>query len=313
MSNQTPSSTSKIEIQTLHAPSKTRHPLFANVAAPNTTEEISGRRSVLILGLAIEGNTFWPEQIAKIESALCHLPIILYHEQAWEHWQWRIDRYEEADVVIPLWNKDSSNLLIKAIAKICLGITCTLILHLPKDRSDVEKDGNCVSVCTEQQLIDVTSAILENRQFEYSNKIYFGNRIEFDYAANDGTTDSEAETETVVNGYSTGLCPGLNNDTDNVRSPHSPDAPASSHGTPPLESVPPGREIQVGNPHTRSFQACNECRRRHIKCDLGRVDNPRAPPCASCCRENRNCTFSTRRKKRKGYGRRGRRSSKQRC
>jgi hypothetical protein len=58
------------------------------------------------------------------------------------------------------------------------------------------------------------SAVLENRQFEYSNKIYFGNRIKFDYAANDGTTDSEAETEIVVNGYLIGSSPCLNNDTD---------------------------------------------------------------------------------------------------
>jgi hypothetical protein len=53
MSDQAPSSTSKIEIQTI---SRLGHPLFANVAAPNTNEEIGGRRSVLILGLAIKGD-----------------------------------------------------------------------------------------------------------------------------------------------------------------------------------------------------------------------------------------------------------------
>jgi hypothetical protein len=147
-------------------------------------------------------------------------------------------------------------------------------------------------------LVDVTSAILEDKPFEYSNKVYFGNKIEFDHDANNGTVKREADTETVVNGDLTGSCSGLNDDVVAVYSPHS-QASTSSHCTLPLESVPPGQEIDVVNPHTRSFQACNECRRRHIKCDLGPVDNPRAPPCARCRRENHKCTFATQRRKRK--------------
>jgi hypothetical protein len=53
-----PMKSSIIEIQTLHTPSKTCHTLSNNVATPNTTKEIGGRRAVLILGLAIEGDTF---------------------------------------------------------------------------------------------------------------------------------------------------------------------------------------------------------------------------------------------------------------
>jgi hypothetical protein len=103
-------------------------------------------------------------------------------------------------------------------------------------------------------------------------------------------------------GYATGPWSGLSDDVGAMRSPHSPspDASASSRDTPPLDSVPPGQEIQVANPHTRTYQACDECRRRKIKCDMGPVDNPHGPPCARCRRENRECTFApTRRKKRK--------------
>lgn len=61
-------------------------------------------------------------------------------------------------------------------------------------------------------------------------------------------------------------------DQDLPQSPDSRSSVDSDHM--PLDSVPPGQEIQVANPHTRTYQACDECRRRKIKCDMGPVDNP---------------------------------------
>ncbi|KAI9733324.1 MAG: hypothetical protein M1834_003408 [Cirrosporium novae-zelandiae] len=51
--------------------------------------------------------------------------------------------------------------------------------------------------------------------------------------------------------------------------------------------------------HRRSYQACDPCRRRKVKCDLGSVDNPRPPPCSRCRRESKKCEFSATRRKRK--------------
>jgi hypothetical protein len=147
MSNQALGSASNIDIQTL---STLRHPLFASVAAPNTNEGIGIQSSVLIFGLAIEGDTFWPQLIAKMERELCHLPIILYHGQYWEHWEWRLNRLDEVDVVLPIWNRDPSNLLVKTMAKTYLATNSMVILHFPGGESDVEKDRNCVSVSTDQ-------------------------------------------------------------------------------------------------------------------------------------------------------------------
>ncbi|KFY10034.1 hypothetical protein V492_05240 [Pseudogymnoascus sp. VKM F-4246] len=51
--------------------------------------------------------------------------------------------------------------------------------------------------------------------------------------------------------------------------------------------------------HKRVYQACIPCRKRKVKCDLGSVDNPNAPPCVRCRRESKDCYFSvTRRKQR---------------
>lgn len=51
--------------------------------------------------------------------------------------------------------------------------------------------------------------------------------------------------------------------------------------------------------HKRVYQACIPCRKRKVKCDLGSVDNPSAPPCVRCRRESKDCYFSvTRRKQR---------------
>lgn len=51
--------------------------------------------------------------------------------------------------------------------------------------------------------------------------------------------------------------------------------------------------------HRRNYQACEGCRIRKVKCDLGPVDAPQDPPCARCRRENKFCQFADTRKKRK--------------
>jgi Fungal Zn(2)-Cys(6) binuclear cluster domain len=75
------------------------------------------------------------------------------------------------------------------------------------------------------------------------------------------------------------------------------------------ESTPPRDQ------HRRGYQACDPCRKRKVKCDLGSastyiqydhrltlptgVDNPHNPPCMRCRREHKDCIFSTTRRKRK--------------
>ena len=51
--------------------------------------------------------------------------------------------------------------------------------------------------------------------------------------------------------------------------------------------------------HRRVYQACIPCRKRKVKCDLGSVDNPSAPPCVRCRREFKECFFSVTRRKQK--------------
>ncbi|KAK2775129.1 hypothetical protein FQN53_003310, partial [Emmonsiellopsis sp. PD_33] len=51
--------------------------------------------------------------------------------------------------------------------------------------------------------------------------------------------------------------------------------------------------------HRRGYQACDPCRKRKVRCDLGSVDNPRPPPCVRCRRESKRCEFSATRRKRK--------------
>jgi hypothetical protein len=197
MSNEFPSSSS-IEIQTPVSPSKTRNPLFRIVAAPETVEQTPIRKSVFILGLVISSDTFWRGLIAKMESELCHLPIILYHGQ-WEHceWEWRVDCLDKVDVVIPVWNDGPSYQLLKAILKIGMSTNNMVILHDPEGQLDVEKDGNCITVSTYQQSIDVTRAILEDKEYDYGTKIYYGTIVEFDYAAQtDGETGKDKEIKT---------------------------------------------------------------------------------------------------------------------
>ena len=44
-------------------------------------------------------------------------------------------------------------------------------------------------------------------------------------------------------------------------------------------------------------KACNLCREKRVRCQLGSVDAPHKPPCARCRRENRECRFSATRKR----------------
>ena len=45
-------------------------------------------------------------------------------------------------------------------------------------------------------------------------------------------------------------------------------------------------------------KACNLCREKRVRCQLGSVDAPHKPPCARCRRESKECVFSTTRKRR---------------
>ncbi|KAN0066148.1 zinc finger transcriptional activator [Thecaphora frezii] len=42
----------------------------------------------------------------------------------------------------------------------------------------------------------------------------------------------------------------------------------------------------------RSFKACDGCRTKKVKCDLGSLDAPSEPPCSRCKREMRQCLFT---------------------
>lgn len=76
---------------------------------------------------------------------------------------------------------------------------------------------------------------------------------------------------------------------------------ASGNGNSTTGGVNGGNEgsPQPTTQHKRVYQACIPCRKRKVKCDLGSVDNPNAPPCVRCRRESKDCYFSvTRRKQR---------------
>ncbi|EEQ89924.2 C6 transcription factor [Blastomyces dermatitidis ER-3] len=61
----------------------------------------------------------------------------------------------------------------------------------------------------------------------------------------------------------------------------------------------PRRSPSPAPQHRRGYQACDPCRKRKVRCDLGSVDNPRPPPCVRCRRESKRCEFSATRRKRK--------------
>ncbi|GKZ27274.1 hypothetical protein AbraCBS73388_004051, partial [Aspergillus brasiliensis] len=49
--------------------------------------------------------------------------------------------------------------------------------------------------------------------------------------------------------------------------------------------------------HARVYQACEPCRLKKVKCNLGSVDSPADPPCARCRREGKECIFTATRKR----------------
>ncbi|PGH27654.1 hypothetical protein AJ80_00668 [Polytolypa hystricis UAMH7299] len=75
-------------------------------------------------------------------------------------------------------------------------------------------------------------------------------------------------------------------------------SPSDPHAVDPRFS-PPQRSPSPAQQHRRGYQACDPCRKRKVKCDLGSVDNPRPPPCVRCRRESKRCEFSATRRKRK--------------
>ncbi|KAJ5555839.1 hypothetical protein N7535_008270 [Penicillium sp. DV-2018c] len=41
-----------------------------------------------------------------------------------------------------------------------------------------------------------------------------------------------------------------------------------------------------------TYQACEPCREKKVRCELGSTDYPNKPPCARCCRESKQCFFA---------------------
>ncbi|EXJ78890.1 hypothetical protein A1O1_09292 [Capronia coronata CBS 617.96] len=67
----------------------------------------------------------------------------------------------------------------------------------------------------------------------------------------------------------------------------------------PESSDPTATLPRDGRPHRRGYQACQRCRERKVKCDLGSVDAPADPPCKRCLRERLKCEFAPTRKRQK--------------
>ncbi|GAA6057140.1 hypothetical protein JCM3770_004842 [Rhodotorula araucariae] len=63
-----------------------------------------------------------------------------------------------------------------------------------------------------------------------------------------------------------------------------------------MESNKPSPTSEAGKPARakRTYRACQPCRARKLKCDLGDPDNPSDPPCRRCRRESRECVFVVR-------------------
>ncbi|KAK0550908.1 zinc finger transcriptional activator [Tilletia horrida] len=67
-------------------------------------------------------------------------------------------------------------------------------------------------------------------------------------------------------------------------------AEASAAGDPSSSAV---GDTSQGKGYRRSYKACDSCRARKIRCDLGDLDAPSDPPCKRCKRERQECTFTT--------------------
>lgn len=53
-----------------------------------------------------------------------------------------------------------------------------------------------------------------------------------------------------------------------------------------------GTDTEGGPRHRRTYRACLACRSAKLRCDLGSVDAPSAPPCRRCRRTGRPCEFA---------------------
>ncbi|GAA6009079.1 uncharacterized protein JCM10292_002473 [Rhodotorula paludigena] len=62
----------------------------------------------------------------------------------------------------------------------------------------------------------------------------------------------------------------------------------------PNASPGPSQDGQKPVRAKRTYRACQPCRARKLKCDLGDPDNPSDPPCRRCRRESRECVFVVR-------------------
>lgn len=74
------------------------------------------------------------------------------------------------------------------------------------------------------------------------------------------------------------------------------DPKSQYQSSPSPEPAPNGSKL-ADTKHRRNYQACEQCRQRKVKCDLGDVDNPHDPPCKKCAREKKQCTFKAQRRK----------------
>ncbi|PWN52545.1 hypothetical protein IE53DRAFT_409352 [Violaceomyces palustris] len=83
-----------------------------------------------------------------------------------------------------------------------------------------------------------------------------------------------------------------------IRQP-SPTSP-ESHGQASAQNLSPNSHLDQDQNSSsysektfqRSFKACDACRAKKIKCDLGALDAPSEPPCIRCRREGRPCLFT---------------------
>lgn len=75
-------------------------------------------------------------------------------------------------------------------------------------------------------------------------------------------------------------------DTTGASAPSLAQSPASRSGTQEGDGGSAKKDFQ------RSFKACDGCRTKKVKCELGDLAAPSEPPCARCKREMRPCLFT---------------------
>ncbi|KDN51407.1 hypothetical protein K437DRAFT_254816 [Tilletiaria anomala UBC 951] len=81
---------------------------------------------------------------------------------------------------------------------------------------------------------------------------------------------------------------GSNTEADPPGAMGDTSASASAHATPSAGSSDVQQSLKA---FQRAYKACDACRFRKVRCDLGSVEQPLDPPCRRCRRERRDCTF----------------------